>query len=437
MKRKKKLRWNRIILAVILLVAIVGGSIYLFKGDILKKDPEKPGVTAPKNPDHSSNDTKDPDGKEPSNPTVPKTYLKGTSKASSFTGNVDQKLEEVLVSFMDTYFTSMQTLEEKDMTSFFKSDAYEEAYLHQTALSLLIGTRKMEEHDMKLSSASYEIQYTKMQTNGNRITLDFLENDYLHFNFVKDIESKVFNVENTFVFEKVDDTYKVVSVRKVQDFYVMITNKYNTGKSDSAAKAALDNIKANHLDDYRIQHQKWMDNREDYLEGKNVPTKVCDHKYNREEALSYANKYITTRHPQKNYYDASGGNCQNYASQVMNAGGIPMDKVGDATWHHEDGHTPSYVTVTDFYAYAKNNTGYGLCALTDINPYYAEAGDEGQVGYDGSFRHTVVISGTVKDSNGKVIDLLLHSNTVDLENFPMSAYSYPNKRIIKIMGWND
>lgn len=435
MKRKRKLKWNRIILVFLLLIAIIGGSIYVFK----KNDPEKPGVTTPKDPDSSTNDPKQPDENKPSNPTQPKTYLKGTSKSSSFTGSVDEKLEKVLISFMDTYFASMQTLEEKDMTSFFTSDAYEEAYLHQTALSLLIGTRKIEEHDMKLASASYEIKYTKMQTNGNRITLDFLENDYLHFNFMKDIESKVFNVENTFVFEKVGDSYQVVSVRKVQDFYVMITNKYNTGKSDSAAKLALDNIKEDHLDDYQIQHRKWMQNREEYLEGKNAPMKDCNHQYNREEALSYANKYITLRHPDKQKYDDWGGNCQNYASQVIEAGGVPQDRSGDAQWYHvkSSERTNSWTTVTDFYAYAKSNTGYGLCALTDINPYYAEAADEGQVGYDGAYRHTVVISGTVKDSNGKVIDLLLHSNTVDLENFPMSAYSYPNKRIIKIMGWND
>ena len=63
-----------------------------------------------------------------------------------------------------------------------------------------------------------------------------LENDYFHFDFMKDIESKVYEVENTFVLKKIDNTYKIISLRKVQDFYVMITNEYKTGKSDKDAK---------------------------------------------------------------------------------------------------------------------------------------------------------------------------------------------------------
>ena len=33
-------------------------------------------------------------------------------------------------------------------------------------------------------------------------------------------------------------------------------------------------------------------------------------------------------------------------------------------------------------------------------------------------------------------DLLINSNSLNLENYPLSGYVYPNKRIIKILGWN-
>ena len=42
----------------------------------------------------------------------------------------------------------------------------------------------------------------------------------------------------------------------------------------------------------------------------------------------------------------------------------------------------------------------------------------------------------LKDNNGKITDLLINSNSLNLENYPLSGYVYPNKRIIKILGWN-
>lgn len=446
-KRHTRIKWKNVFLAIALLVVLVGGIFFTISK--VEKEPSKdPDIKEPSDkPDE--NEPNDPNGEEnPGNvPKPTKSYVGTITKASSFTSSVDPKLEEVLVSFMDTYFAAMKDLKESDMTTYFAKDAYEQAYVHQTALGIMIGTRKLEKNDMKLSSAKYDIVYTNMKTSGNQITLSFLESDTLHFNFMKNIESKVLNIENTFVFEKTGDTYELLSVDKVQDFYVMVTNEYHTGKSESTAKSTLDSMKENYLEDYQKQRNNWDNYRANYLEGKDAPTIVCDHAYNREEAKAYADKYIIDRNPDIQKYDDWGGNCQNYASQVVHAGGVPMDTVGDQKWKHystgqdytsaQKGRTNSWTTVPDFYDYAKNNTGYGLCSQANSNPYYAEAGDVGQVGFGGKFRHTVVVSGTVKDESGKTIDILLHSNTVDLENFPISAYAYPNKRIIKILGWND
>ena len=42
-----------------------------------------------------------------------------------------------------------------------------------------------------------------------------------------------------------------------------------------------------------------------------------------------------------------------------------------------------------------------------------------------------------RDKNGNILDLLLNSNTVNMENYPLQGYVYPLKRIIKILGYND
>lgn len=376
----------------------------------------------------------------------PTTYLNNASKTDNFDGEIDEKIQDIIVKYMDSYFKSITTLKEIDMTNLFCDDAYEEAYINQTAISLLINSRKLERNKMTISNAKYDIIFDDIDNENDTVTVKVLENDYLHFDFMKDIESKVYEVENTFVLKKIDNTYKIISLRKVQDFYVMITNEYKTGKSDKDAKKELDKMKEDYISDFKDEVSDFKTYLNRYENKEDTITKTCDYKYDRTKALNYAKKYVTSRNSEWSNYSEYGGNCQNFASQVVYSGGVPMDLQGDAIWKYygdtlsetksKIGRSTSWTGVTFFYDYAKANKGYGLCAEVDINPFYAEAGDIGQVGYNNIYKHTVVIVGNTKDNNGKITDLLINSNSINLENYPLSGYVYPNKRVIKILGWN-
>ena len=376
----------------------------------------------------------------------PTTYLNNASKTDNFDGEIDEKIQDIIVKYMDSYFKSITTLKEIDMTNLFCDDAYEEAYINQTAISLLINSRKLERNKMTISNAKYDIIFDDIDNKNDTVTVKVLENDYFHFDFMKDIESKVYEVENTFVLKKIENTYKIISLRKVQDFYVMITNEYKTGKSDKDAKKELDKMKEDYISDFKDEVSDFKTYLNRYENKEDTITKTCDYKYDRTKALNYAKKYVTNRNSEWSNYSEYGGNCQNFASQVIYNGGVPMDLQGDAIWKYygdtlnetksKIGRSTSWTGVTFFYDYAKANKGYGLCAEVDINPFYAEAGDIGQVGYNNIYKHTVVIVGNIKDNNGKTTDLLINSNSINLENYPLSGYVYPNKRIIKILGWN-
>ena len=363
----------------------------------------------------------------------PKTYLNKVSKTDNYNEDIDKDIQNTIVKYMDSYFKSITTLKEEDMTNLFCDDAYEEAYINQTAISLLINSRKLERNKMTISNAKYDIIFDDIDNKNDTVTVKVLENDYLHFDFMKDIESKTYEVENTFVLKKTNNTYKIKSLRKVQDFYVMITNEYKTGKSDKDAKKELDKMKEDYISDFKDEVSDFKTYLSRYEDKKDTITKTCDYKYDRTKALSYAKKYVTSR-------NSKWSNFSEYN------GGVPMDLQGDAIWKYygndlnetksKSGRSTSWTGVTFFYDYAKANEGYGLCAEVDINPFYAEAGDIGQVGYNNNYRHTVVIIGNIKDKNGKITDLLINSNSLNLENYPLSGYVYPNKRIIKILGWN-
>lgn len=348
--------------------------------------------------------------------------------------------QNIITTYLDLYTESLINLESKDVSSLFTSPNGIEAYLVNTIIDFKVKHDKMQKNDMSLSEASYDIEYTNVSIEGNRIKIKFLENDYYKFKFMNNI-SKVFDVETTIMLRKESGKYTIDYIRTGRDHYVMFTDIIDTDKD---RKSDIDKLKAKYLSwiqDEANENARLLEevNKKDYQ------PKSCDHEYDRDLATTYAMKYSDRRN--SNYYDYSndGGNCANYASQVIYAGGIPMDIVGNYEWKYygkeldtsntKNGRSNSWTSTNYFYEYAKNNSGYGMCADTDINIFYALGGDVIQVGYDG-FTHTAVVLNKIV-KNDKIIDISINSNTVGLENYPLLAYTYQNKRLIKILGYND
>ena len=132
----------------------------------------------------------------------PKTYLNKVNKTDNYNEDIDKDIQNTIVKYMDSYFKSITTLKEVDMTNLFCDDSYEEAYINQTAISLLINSRKLERNKMTISNAKYDIIFDNINKKNDTVTVNVLENDYFYFDFMKDIESKVYEVENTFVLKK-------------------------------------------------------------------------------------------------------------------------------------------------------------------------------------------------------------------------------------------
>ena len=87
----------------------------------------------------------------------PKTYLNKVSKTDNYNEDIDKDIQNTIVKYMDSYFKSITTLKEENMTNLFCDDAYEESYINQTAISLLINSRKLERNKMTISNAKYDI----------------------------------------------------------------------------------------------------------------------------------------------------------------------------------------------------------------------------------------------------------------------------------------
>ncbi len=347
---------------------------------------------------------------------------------------------KIITDFLDVYYRSAKELKEYDMTKFFDDD--EEALINKAAVSLLIDIRKSKPNDLRMKEAKYDIIVNEVSEEDDEVKIQVLETSYIKFNFMDDIETKEYNLKNNFTLVKVNGKYKIKHYDKVKDFFIMITDRYDNGGQEE-----LDEIKEYYLSLIDTKNNKERINYQKYLANPKYSGVKCDHKYDRDKASSYASKWVNKRNPEWSSLDS---NCQNFASQVIYAGGIAMDYTGSADdqlqwkWYsatynesqQEKGYVYTWTYVPYFYTYAKDNTGAGLCAEVDVNMYYAEPGDVIHVGTSGPTRHAMVVVDNYK-KDGKVVDILVNSNTIDLENYPVSAYVYPYASLIKINGWND
>ena len=439
---KKKIVISILVLIIIALALMIGLKFEA------QKPYSKPNIVSDK-PDKKVEEPKTEDKKEEKKEESPKEEVKLPTKASitdkkisfdsSFPTEEREEIKAFLKTFFERYYDIIAKLEYEDISDMFQNR--ENAYIYKIALELLIENRNQSMLDLKLSNVKYELKVQDYKKTDDSISFKVLENCSYNFDSTKNFPTAVYNIENRFTLVKEENDYKISYFKKVQDFYVMITDVY---KSTEDYEAALDKVKADYLKKFATENGKIKTMYTNYLNG-NYGTLKCDHGFDREKAYEYAITWVGRRNTSK--WHTYSANCVNFVSQVMYAGGIPMDHYGSEQWkwystkkntkNTASGFVYSWTYVPSIVSYFKNNTGYGLCGKYNDNLYLGDKGDIIVVGSTGPTRHVVSVVGQIKDENGKVVDLLVNSNTVDLEYFPLSAYAYPYKVLMKVYGWND
>ena len=150
--------------------------------------------------------------------------------------------------------------------------------------------------------------------------------------------------------------------------------------------------------------------------------------YKRDFAVTYAHTWAPHRNPTFTDYDKMGGDCTNFASQVLLAGGDAM-QYGQLGWYYSgiNNHSTSWTGVEFLYLFLVHNTRQGPFA-TPVPLTQAQPGDIIQLSFDGlHFVHSPVV---VSIDSG----ILLAAHSDDADNRALDSYPYRNTRVLHILG---
>ncbi|MDT8715082.1 amidase domain-containing protein [Clostridium sp. 19966] len=154
--------------------------------------------------------------------------------------------------------------------------------------------------------------------------------------------------------------------------------------------------------------------------------------YDRASAVSYAHKWAFSRNPQ--YYDFKylGGDCTNFASQVLYAGSGIMNYSPTFGWYYNNlnNRAPAWTGVEFLHRFLVNNQGIGPTAV-EVDVSQVEPGDIVQLSFDGLvFSHSLIIVSVGESPSPS--NILIATHTYDADNRLLNSFSYVYIRFLHI-----
>ena len=349
----------------------------------------------------------------PKPPSKPMPKDTSTKRSDGLTENQYSKITD----YLDSFYSSIGDFSVSVKPDLFASDSIEK--LEMTIWNSMIAVRERSLIDLHINHYNFSLRIADIRTiSPSKVEIEVWESCDQQYAGLS-VLSREFDIEHHFTLELGDDSIWRISNHKSEcnPFYVF---KYDaSSNSDAKIGTVLSNIE--------------MRNAQYGGEIKEEP--ACDHPYNRAAAVEYARQWVNARNPNYKAYDALGGNCMNFASQVLHAGGIRQTD----GWFYESPKKfyRSWINVGGFTSYATSASPDKLLCDVNASYYSGQPGDLILMGIDSPTNHATIICDVVKDGGGRTVDYLLCSNTSNLENFPASAYYYTNQRLVQIFGWND
>lgn len=156
--------------------------------------------------------------------------------------------------------------------------------------------------------------------------------------------------------------------------------------------------------------------------------------YNRNKAIEYAHNWAFKRNPKYLNFDPYGGDCTNFASQVIYMGSQKMNYTPVYGWYYHSSfdRTPSWTGVEFLYNFLTRNKGSGPYAK-EVELSEIQIGDIIQLSFSGNtYEHSPVVVYT--GSPVRLENILIATHTYDRDYYPINNYTYSKIRFIHILG---
>ena len=154
--------------------------------------------------------------------------------------------------------------------------------------------------------------------------------------------------------------------------------------------------------------------------------------YDRRAAARYAQQWAYARNPRFYDFEDIGGDCTNFVSQCLYAGGGAMN-YSPSGWYYNDSddRAPAWTGVEFLREFLLTNSGAGVYG-EQAELYDLAAGDVIFLGADGGFYHSLIVSYVLPPT--APYNIFVCSHTYDRRNARLTDYDYSGALGVHING---
>lgn len=271
-------------------------------------------------------------------------------------------------------------------------------------------------------------------------------------------------------FTLMEDIRQEAEFRRATEQYLLattgITDTYLSGERAKLTKQGLDPVQVEErLTAFVNDRMNTASEKFQYLATPDTPQMNVNRSYNRAAAKRYIDDWYYRRNvPTWGDFGSLGGDCTNWVSQIINAGGIPEDKTGSYQWYWDNMKAPrtsspftrssSWAGVPELWDYIQGNTknngpngpqgqswtdSSGLSQMTtgDVIQLKKPSGWGHSYGvYDGKW---VNLKSSwcfwCKDDFKYKVRVTSHDRDAHWDDLDSAASAYPTRRYVHITGW--
>ncbi|MCL2298935.1 MAG: amidase domain-containing protein [Firmicutes bacterium] len=157
--------------------------------------------------------------------------------------------------------------------------------------------------------------------------------------------------------------------------------------------------------------------------------------YDPRAAVEYAHEWAFGRNPRYGDFSEMGGDCTNFISQALIAGGAVMNETRDVGWYYRamNSRAAAWTSAAHLYRFLVNNRGRGPFGheipLEEVRP-----GDIVQLKFAGKDDYSHSLLAVSAGEPAAPANILIAAHSYDCDERPLSTYSYVSARGVRVEG---